>query len=65
MGELARAHLVVELVLGGAQVTQILGYLRPFCDEDVLLLAATALYDKFMPLKGQAGKVFRKWLEGI
>lgn len=53
MAELARVHLIVELVLGGAQVTQIRGYLRPFGDEGVLLLAATALYYKFTPLQEQ------------
>jgi len=44
VAELARAHLVVELVLSGAEVTQVFGHLRPFGHEGVFLLVATALY---------------------
>lgn len=50
MAELTRVHLVVELVLGRAEVTQVLGSLGPVCDEGVLLLAVPALYHKLAPL---------------
>ena len=61
MAELARAHLVFEFVLCGAEVTQVFGYLRPFCYKGVLLLVATALYDELSFLqmkvhKTKAGK---------
>lgn len=51
VGELARAHLIVELVLGWTEVTQIFGYLGSLCDEGVLLLAGPALYHKLTPLQ--------------
>lgn len=51
MAELPGAHLVVELVLGGAEVTQIFGYLRSLGDKDVLLFADAALHHKFPPLQ--------------
>ena len=53
MAELARVHLVVELVLGRAEVAQVLGHLRPLGDKDVLLLATSTLDHKFTPLQEQ------------
>lgn len=58
MAELAGAHLIVELVLGRTEVTQIFGYLRSLCDEGVLLFADAALYHKFTPLQEHEGKFF-------
>ena len=56
VAELTRAHLVVEFVLCGAEVTQVFGYLRPFCNKGVLLLVATALYDELSFLQRKVHK---------
>lgn len=55
MAELARAHLIVELVLGRAEVTQVLGRPRSLRDVDVLLFASATLHYKLPPLQRHAG----------
>lgn len=55
VAELTRAHLIVELVLGRAEVAQVLGRPRSLRDVNVLLFASATLHDKPPPLQRHEG----------
>lgn len=54
VAELAGAHLIVELVLGRAQVAQVLGRPRSLRDVSILFFASATLHYKSPPLQRHA-----------